>query len=90
MSSVLWLLPIATAVGAWGGFPEAPKFWKDLTERSELFRYFTVFILVWQGGGGQNARVSLAITVLLYIIATFSKWKEIVEQNKSSKEQFWY
>lgn len=90
MSSALWLHPIATALGAWGGFPSPPKFWLDLIQSSELFKYFTMFILIWQGGGGTNARVSLAVTVLLYIIATFSQWREDIKKLQNNKENFWY
>lgn len=63
-----WILPFATAVGAWGGFPEPPAMWKNLAA-NELFQWLTVFILTWQGGGGQNMRVSLITTLGLFIVA---------------------
>ena len=61
-----WLLPIATAVGAWGGFPAAPSFFTDLA-KNELFQYFMLFVLIWQGGGGQDVGKSLMMTLFMFI-----------------------
>ena len=62
-----WVLPLATAVGAFGGFPEAPAFVKQL-QQYELFKYFLLFVLIWQGGAGQNVQTALILTVVLAVL----------------------
>ena len=74
--STFWLLPIATAIGAWGGFPKPPKFFTDLVNGSDLIKYLMVFILIWQGGGNQNTYTSLSITLVIYAIAELAKLKQ--------------
>lgn len=72
-----WILPLATAVGAWGGFPQAPKVFKDLVSDNEIVRYAMVFILVWQGGGGQNAQVALITTALVFLATKLLEMKAL-------------
>ncbi len=74
--STFWLLPIATAIGAWGGFPKPPQFFTDLVEASDLVKYFMVFILIWQGGGNQNFHTSVTITLVVYAITMLAKFKQ--------------
>lgn len=63
-----WILPMATAVGAFGGFPEPPAVFKNLAQ-NELFQWLMVFVLTWQGGGAQNVRTALIATLMLFIIS---------------------
>lgn len=62
-----WILPAATALGAWGGFPKPPKMFQDLA-KNEIVQYLLVAVLVWQGGGQQNLRVALILAVAMYIL----------------------
>jgi len=62
-----WILPIATALGAFGGFPEAPAFFKTMA-KNELFQYLMLFVLVWQGGSGQDVAVAGIVTVAVFIV----------------------
>ena len=62
------LLPLATAIGAYGGFPKPPAFFTELTN-NEIGRYVLLFVLVWQGGAGQDMKLSLLITALLYVVS---------------------
>ena len=62
-----WILPIATGLGAWGGFPEAPAFFKKLTG-NEMFQYLMLFVLLWQGGARQDVKTSAIVTVVFYIV----------------------
>lgn len=62
------VLASATAVGAFGGFPEPPKFFTDLVQSNELFRYVLLFVLVWQGGAGQDPKLAALITAAVYAI----------------------
>ena len=59
---------VATGIGAFGGFPTSPQFAK-LAE-NEMFRWAMVFILVWQGGGNHDPKLSALVTAALY---AFSK-----------------
>ena len=61
------LLAFATAIGAYGGFPNAPAAFSLLT-RYEIFQWFLVFVLIYQGGGGQDIKFSLMITAALYMV----------------------
>lgn len=69
--------PLATVIGAWGGFPEPPKFFKRLA-RNELFQYFLVFALVYQGGGGEDIATSLMVTVGLYLMTKILNLRTLV------------
>ena len=53
-----WTLPVATAAGALGGFPAPPPMIAKLLE-NEMVQYLQLFVLIWQGGGGQNWQTSL-------------------------------
>ena len=77
MSSDLgkWILPLATAMIAWGGYPAPPKAFVELT-RHELVRYALLFILIWQGGGGQDVTVSLVTTAIIYFVIKIFEVRE--------------
>ena len=61
------ILPLATAIGAYGGFPTPPKFFNELTQH-EMFRWTLVFILIWQGGSGQDVKLAVLITALMFAL----------------------
>ena len=60
------ILACATVIGAWGGFPEPNPFIKKITKH-KIVQYLLVYILVYQGGGGQDHVLSFIITILFYI-----------------------
>ena len=62
------ILPILTAIGAWGGFPKGPRSFQKLTE-NKLFQYFFLWLLIVQGRGGVELDITL-ITVLFVFIIT--------------------
>ena len=62
------VLASATAIGAFGGFPQPPKVFTDLVQSNELFRYLLLFILIWQGGAGQDHKLAALITAAMYAI----------------------
>jgi hypothetical protein len=68
-------IPMLTLIGAWGGFPEAPKSFKFLTEIS-IFKYIFLWVLVMQGGGGLDADLSLVAIILFFIISESIKFIE--------------
>ena len=69
--------PLATVIGAWGGFPEPPAIFKRLAKH-ELFQYFLVFVLVYQGGGSEDIAQSLMITIGLYLITKILNLRALV------------
>lgn len=60
------ILAICTALGAWGGMPEPPRLFNSFV-RSEYAQYLLVWVLIYQGGGGANWKLSLLITSLLFV-----------------------
>ena len=62
-----WILPAATALGAWGGFPKPPKMFSNLAQ-NEIVQYLLVFVLVWQGGSGQNIRVAAIVALAMFVL----------------------
>ena len=61
------LLAFATGIGFMGGFPAPPKIFAELSN-CEWFKWSMAFILIWQGGGIQNLKLSLITTSVLYIV----------------------
>ena len=59
------ILPLATAIGAWGGFPEPPQLFKKLA-KIELFQYLMVAILIWQSGNESNIVKALILAGLMF------------------------
>jgi len=69
--------PLATVIGAWGGFPKPPAFFARLS-KNELFQYFLVFVLVYQGGGSEDVATSLMLTVGLYLVTKILNLRTLV------------
>lgn len=63
------ILPIVTAIGAFGGFPQPPKVFGKLI-KFEPIQYLLLFCLIWQGGADQNWKLALKVTLVTYIIIT--------------------
>ena len=61
------LLAVATGLGAWGGFPAPPRGFNRLVT-SDLMQYAMVWILLWQGGSGQNWKLASFITGIMYVL----------------------
>lgn len=64
------LAPITTAVGAFGGFPDSPQFFKDLS-KYEWFNYLMLYVLIYQGMGQTNPKTSLVFTIVFYLIKKY-------------------
>jgi hypothetical protein len=62
------LLVTCTILGAFGGFPQPPKAFVALTQY-QVVQWALVFVLVYQGGSGQDpvlAGAATALTLVLY------------------------
>ena len=62
-----FILPLATAIGAYGGFPEPPRFFNEMV-RNEFFRYALLAVLIYQGGAGQDIKLSILVTVIIFAL----------------------
>lgn len=83
-----WQLAIATALGAYGGFPRAPKWWIKLSQ-SAIFQFFTLWLLIYSRNRAGNEYLwTTVITVIIYFtmyISNLIYCKEI--ENKKKKEE---
>jgi len=70
------IVAVATAIGAWGGFPTPPKKVKKFFDDNEIVRYSLVWILLWQGGTNQNWKLATLVTLVLYGVTHLVKEKD--------------
>ena len=73
-----WVLPLATALVAWGGFPAAPDAFVQLTQY-ELVRWFLLFNIIWQGGGQQDIKTSLIATAIIYFVTKIMEVSRMIQ-----------
>ena len=64
-----FILPIVTAIGAFGGFPTPPKVFSKFI-KNEIVQYGLLYLLIWQEGCVQSVKLSLKVTLAIYIIIT--------------------
>lgn len=73
--------PLTTALLAWAisanAFPQAPRLFQEFA-KSELFRYFLVFVLVYQGGAKQNVSMALMVTVGMFLLSKILDLRAII------------
>ena len=60
------ILAIATAIGAYGGFPVPPDNIAYLFQ-IEPVQWFLVYNLIYQGGGGADVQLSIMVTAAMYV-----------------------
>ena len=67
----LWkfVLALATMLGAFGGFPEPPKAFNRLTQY-KVVQWGLLFVLLYQGGAGEDPVFAGVITAVTFIIYT--------------------
>jgi len=58
-------LAVATGLGSFGGFPAPPAFVRDLM-KNEMISWALLFVLIWQGGAGQDSQLALLVTAAFY------------------------
>ena len=76
------ILAVATGIGAYGGFPAAPAIFTKLTQ-NEIVQWALVFVLLYQGGGGQDVKLTAMITVAMYVVhMVLSKMEESSPQEQ--------
>ena len=79
----LWslVLAFATAIGAFGGFPEPPKAFAWFTQM-KIFQWLVVFVLIYQGGGSQDPLFSIAVTGAVFVLYTVVRFFEAKDKEK--------
>lgn len=66
---------VATAIGSFGGFPEPPQIFLQMSQY-EPFKWLMMFVLILQGGGGFDVKLSLVGTALIYAVYTGVRYME--------------
>jgi len=61
------VLALATALGATGVFPSPPAKLLALFD-NEMMRWLCFFVLLWQGGCGQDTEFAIKMTVVCFVI----------------------
>jgi len=59
---------LATGIGAFGGMPQPPKILIKLTEKYQVLQWLLVYVLIWQGAGGYDEKLSVIGTLILFVI----------------------
>lgn len=57
----------ATGMIAFGNFPKPPKQLEQLAN-NQIIHWMFVFILIWQGGGKQDIKLSLLVTAAIFAL----------------------
>jgi hypothetical protein len=68
LNYVTILFALATLFSVFNLFPDTPKIITYYNNKYPFIRWFAVFVLVWQGGGEMDLHVSIAMTIVFYII----------------------
>lgn len=59
------ILVMATAIGSYGGMPTPPPVFENLTKALPV-QWALVFVLIYQGGGGQDLVLTGLGTVMMF------------------------
>ena len=59
------VLALFTALGAYGGFPNPPKWWTKLT-KFLIVRILCLWALIYQGGGNADIKLTTIITIVIF------------------------
>ena len=91
-SSIAWQLAIATALGAYGGFPSAPIWWRKITQY-KIVQFITLWLLVYQGGGkGELVWTTVVSLIVYFLMSLFSRSDDIknflLSQNLKTDTRF--
>ncbi len=75
------LLNLCTAIGAWGGFPDAPAIFTRTVDTYPMLKWILLCVLIFQGGGEQDFQLAVELTVIIYFIYN------ILESYEQSKQE---
>ena len=57
---------LGTGIGAYGGMPTPPKIFIKAVEKYSFLQWFLVYVLIWQGAGGFDEKLSLYGTIIVF------------------------
>ena len=83
-SSVAWQLAIATALGAYGGFPSAPLWWRKITQY-KITQFMTLWLLVYQGGGKGELLWTTLVSAIVFVLMSLFSYSDDIKQFLLSK-----
>jgi len=67
---------LGTGIGAYGGMPAPPKSFVLLVDKYPILQWFLVYVLIWQGAGGFDEKLSLYGTLIVFAIYKILKHAE--------------
>ena len=59
---------LGTGIGAYGGMPPPPQTFVKLVDKYKFLQWFLVYVLIWQGAGGYDEKISFMGTIIIYAI----------------------
>ena len=59
---------LGTGIGAYGGMPPPPQTFVKLVGKYKFLQWFLVYVLIWQGAGGYDEKISFMGTIIIYAI----------------------
>jgi len=59
---------LGTGIGAYGGMPAPPDTFVKGVEKFPLLQWFLVYVLIWQGAGGFDEKMSLYGTIIVWCL----------------------
>ena len=59
---------LGTGIGAYGGMPTPPQTFIKLVNKYKFLQWFLVYVLIWQGAGGYDEKISFMGTIIIYAI----------------------
>jgi hypothetical protein len=62
------VLNICTAIGAFGGMPDPPKFFTFFVDNIPGFKWLMTIILIYQGGGEQDILLAMQIALGFFVL----------------------
>jgi len=75
------VLNLCTAIGAWGGFPDAPAIFTRTIESYPMLKWVLLSVLIYQGGGEQDYQLAIELTIVIYFVYN------ILESYEQSKQE---
>ena len=81
---------LGTAIGAFGLMPPPPKMLVDVVQKYPILQWALMYVLIWQGSGGYDEKLSLFGTAVVYVIYKVMKSyepKEIVIVKEEQKAE---
>jgi len=67
---------LGTGIGAYGGMPAPPKTFVKAVDKYPILQWFLVYVLIWQGAGGFDEKLSLYGTLIVFALYKIIKHAE--------------